>query len=863
MLYQLILLLGLGSILPPPAAEDFKREDPDYARFLGRWTVTGMTREGQPVADRPKTIRFLDKLALPKDQGFLGYLGELQQTADHTVRWAYAVDSTGPRPRLYITHFEQKQNVLGPLIQVGVPSLLKGTYSIERDRLTLFLAEEGAELPRNLDPKGKGITVLELRRDRDNEAAAVPDVVVELVADGKQELLLTGRTTGVVQLWSLPQGKELAQWRGHDARIISVAMSRDGNLGLTADVRGHVCMWNLGQRQLVRKWHVPTEAHPPLATLSGDGQSIYIAQSDAVEELDAVQGVPRRRFALSKPPATSLAVAPDGAFLLLGDASGALRRYSLQGQGPPEGELLYSLPKGGILHRLRISSDGKEVCLTGLERVENELPLFAKMTFGVLTLGIVWPFFPHLLERGYTIPFAARLHLPSRRVQKALLPHDALSGEAIEGDSFDCLPEGPGLVLYGKRSLWLLREPFAEILNSRDDQEGGPRLKLLAQDAEALVRTWLVGDRVVAARRDGRLEWYDLKVPPRPRRAEVPKPLAIRGDSRIEDLAAASQGNLVLAAGLTRGAGLWDWTGRFWGLCQAESHRSPRRFRFSPEGSKLYGTYDQNDYDPKLRKRRQERGLLRWPVPRAPLAKPQSHLWQSPPLRDFHHSGVYAVLKDDRQAFGLASNPEGRQDGLALWDLKTGRILRRFGDANVQVGAVTVSPDETLGLAQEEGSAAIHVWDLAKGQRLHQLRPPEGHVSLAGMGWNSQGDLVTCTTYSLGASSTESGQIFVWDVKTGVVRARISAGYQQHFAVASRADLLLTSGSDGLRVWDLRLGKLKATLLEPQLRGPVAVDPDGKMAAVAFGRALWIVDLDKPLPPPRSFVLLPPGPGRP
>jgi WD40 repeat protein len=853
------LALVLIASLPPPILDGLRRDDPDYERFLGRWKVVAMTSAGKDRPDRPLALEFTRREVVPEIPGGLGFLGFLAtvEAADaKPTAWMYALKSNAPRPQIYLTQFHKKADLLGPLLRIGVPSVTQGTYEFRQDELTLFLAEEEAELPRDLDPKGRGITVLKLRRERPGGVAPIPDVVLELVADRDQKMVFTGRTTGTLQVWSVPQAKELARWPGHVARLTSLAVSHNFQRGLSADMTGRICFWDLNRHELIHAWQVPANVHAPVATLSGDGRWAYVAQGRDVVEADAATGVERRRFRVATPPATCVTVSPDGGSVLLGDASGTLWQYPLKQGEPADGTAVFALPKGGVFLRLRPADRGGTVCCTGLERHQAELPMFAKVIMGPLSLGAVWPFLTPKFEPTFLAPFALRIQPMTGRVERVNLPGDVLSNEAIQGESYDVSSDGRGLVLFGQRSLWLLREPFHEVLNSRDDQAGGPRLKLLAQHEAAPARAWLVGNDVVVSRLDGALERFDLTSPARPRRVELPNQFTIQGNTSAENLAFSSTGKFLLASGLTTGAGVWNSTGSFWGLCQLDRQRVTRRYQFTAQGDGVYGVYDQDEYDPVRRQRRPERGLVRWPIPKARQLQPLPPAWRSAPLQDFHPVGVYAVLPDQQRVLGLKADLAGGQDGVALWDAKTGRILRRFGDGSVQVNNIAITPEGTRALVQEQGSAAVYVWDLATGRRLHVLPASKGQSPLPGMGWTSRGDLVTCSGYSLQASDQPGGRIYLWNVQTGEQARIFPVAHQAHFAVASQADLVVTTGSDGMRVWDVRTGALRTTLLEPQLRGPVAVMADGQLAAVAFGRDLWLVNLSQPLPPGRIFAPL-------
>jgi WD40 repeat protein len=69
------------------------------------------------------------------------------------------------------------------------------------------------------------------------------------------------------------------------------------------------------------------------------------------------------------------------------------------------------------------------------------------------------------------------------------------------------------------------------------------------------------------------------------------------------------------------------------------------------------------------------------------------------------------VLKAGAQALGPGA--------VRLWDARTGRLLRRLGDAGEQIMAVALSPDGrrvASGGGNSTGSGIVRVWDAATGE---------------------------------------------------------------------------------------------------------------------------------------------------
>jgi len=139
---------------------------------------------------------------------------------------------------------------------------------------------------------------------------------------------------GTLRLWDLKSGEELAVWRGHEKKVVAVAVSPDGRFVASGS-------WD----RTVRLWDAATGA--PLARFTGhegsvnavaflpENQGIISAGYDGALWLwplhgQAVNQGAEARLASTGFPINDLAVAPNGRHLLTGSADGSLRLWDWQ-----------------------------------------------------------------------------------------------------------------------------------------------------------------------------------------------------------------------------------------------------------------------------------------------------------------------------------------------------------------------------------------------------------------------------------------------------------------------------------------------------------------------------------------------------
>ena len=227
------------------------------------------------------------------------------------------------------------------------------------------------------------------------------------------------------------------------------------------------------------------------------------------------------------------------------------------------------------------------------------------------------------------------------------------------------------------------------------------------------------------------------------------------------------------------------------------------------------------------------------------------------------HSG--SVLDVTFSQDGTKAATCGEDRTIRLWDVATGRELRRFEGHTDEVTAVAFTPDGKRLLSGSRDRTA-RLWDVATGKALCSLRghtdavralavAPDGRrVATAGQDgtvriWNLQsGAEVACLTGHARAvravafapdglrllSAGQDGSVRLWDVGTGRALRRFEGHTRAVYSVAFAADgrRILSGGDDrSVRLWDVATGKeLRRFDGHANAVVRVAFTPDGRRA---------------------------------
>jgi WD40 repeat protein len=160
---------------------------------------------------------------------------------------------------------------------------------------------------------------------------------------------------------------------------------------------------------------------------------------------------------------------------------------------------------------------------------------------------------------------------------------------------------------------------------------------------------------------------------------------------------------------------------------------------------------------------------------------------------------------------------EVKDRSIRLWDLQTGKELRKMVGHTDTVYAVAFSPDGTK--AVSGGSdGTIRIWDLETGQETKRIT---GHATIVNsVGYFSDGQRI----YSAGTDST----VWIWDVKTGTELRRFGPMVRAINAVALSVDesAFFAGGTIG-EIWNRQIesGKLVDSFKQRGKIHSLAVSP--------------------------------------
>jgi WD40 repeat protein len=199
----------------------------------------------------------------------------------------------------------------------------------------------------------------------------------------------------------------------------------------------------------------------------------------------------------------------------------------------------------------------------------------------------------------------------------------------------------------------------------------------------------------------------------------------------------------------------------------------------------------------------------------------------------------------NKRVVSMAVSPDGRyaltaglNEGTYLWNIATGEAIKKIESGAV---AVALSPDGRYALSgQRQGITKM--WDLSSGAELKTFRQGSFFTQIDAVAFSSDGK------YALSAGTDNI--ICVWDVSTGQAVKTFAghSGMNGIFSLAFSPDskYMVSGGSDNVRLWDFSAGT-EIKILQGQsnmMSVPfVAFSPNGRHVLSARDASIRLWDV--------------------
>jgi WD40 repeat protein len=186
--------------------------------------------------------------------------------------------------------------------------------------------------------------------------------VLSLSFSPDRQKIVTAGADGKVEIWHR-QGFRLAEFKSDQGRVWSVSFSPDGDVIATAGDNGTVRFWNLFGEPLTQfnshqnqVWSV---------SFSPDGQVIATAGDDGTIRLWNRSGKLLEQFNSHQGEVRSLSFSPDGQRLATAGADGTVKLWFISGKPPRQLLANFKVYDPGEVLAVSFSSDGKRLAAAG------------------------------------------------------------------------------------------------------------------------------------------------------------------------------------------------------------------------------------------------------------------------------------------------------------------------------------------------------------------------------------------------------------------------------------------------------------------------------------------------------------------
>ena len=202
--------------------------------------------------------------------------------------------------------------------------------------------------------------------------------------------------------------------------------------------------------------------------------------------------------------------------------------------------------------------------------------------------------------------------------------------------------------------------------------------------------------------------------------------------------------------------------------------------------------------------------------------------------RDTNRTFQFMITPDNEKRFSLSN-----KGTIKIWDIESGKELRRLKGHNDFVNCIAVTPDSKK-LISGFNDGTIKIWDIESGKELRRLKGHNYRVT----------SLTVTPDGKKLISGFNDGTIKIWDLDTN----KMYSIKINHYAVTSLAvtpdnTKLISESYDNIKIWDIESGKeMHAIKGYNGLLCSLVVTPDGKKLISGFNDGtikIWDIESGK------------------